>query len=461
MIRKKILISTVLFIVFAINANSTLVSNAFLQKDLKILEEMDINSEYITDYKLQKYHKNYSSKHHKYYAKKLNNAQLFIPEIKKTLKENNLPSVFLFLAMAESNFILEAESYKKAMGIWQFIPGTSSIYGLKIDEFIDERMDVVKSTQAASDYLNKLHGMFGKWYMAAIAYNCGEGRVIEGLTRATIDMHCKDNDCKKDPMIIKYRATIKAYQERKVKFRELYKIYKVVKKWDYKPGINEILIVQEGLERQYIPAESRNYIRKIISLAMMNNSDHLIKYENEHLLNRSISSPIVAVQVKGGTLIQNIAEVIGVSKKELKYLNPHIKRNIIPMDYKSYQIYIPYSQLSIFNENIKNIKANIFEYHIVKSGDTLASIGRKYSIKYGLIKKFNNLKSNSLSIKQHLIIPIDPDMYQKPKSYFVRKGDTLGQIAYSNKISISKLMQDNQLTSPLIQIGDKIVLNFN
>ncbi|MCK5294115.1 MAG: transglycosylase SLT domain-containing protein [Arcobacteraceae bacterium] len=439
---------------------ASLIGNGYIYNDLKVLEELEIDSTFITDYHFQKYYKNFSKNHKDSYTKKLNNAELFVPQIKKILKENNIPSAFLYLVMAESNFVLRAASHKKAMGLWQFIPNTSKVYGLKIDEYVDERMDFVKSTKAAVQYLTRLNKMFDKWYLAAISYNCGEGRVIEGITRATLDMYCKDNNCRKDKTIQKYRKTIRDYQQKKVKFAEINKIYRIVKKWNYKPDIDELLIEQKYIKRQYIPKESRDYIKKIISLAMMNNSEYLMKDENNHLLNRGISSPIATVQVKGGMLLKNIADVIGVSKKELKYLNPHIKRNIIPPEEKKYDIYIPYSQLARFNANIKDIKPNIFEYYIVKSGDSLSKIANIYGVKYKLIKKFNQLKSNLLSINQHLIIPIDPDIYKRPKNYIIKKGDTLIQISKSFKVPLKRIMKDNNIKTSMINIGDNIVIKF-
>lgn len=439
---------------------AVLVGNGFIQNDLKILEELDIDSSFMTDYKLQKYYKQFSKNHKNHYTQKLNDASLFVPQIKNILKENEIPSAFLYLVMAESNFILRAKSYKKAMGLWQFIPSTGKMYGLKTNEYVDERMDFIKSTQAAVSYLKRLHKMFDKWYLAAISYNCGEGRVIEGITRATLDMYCQEHNCKKDMKIRKYRKTIRDYQQKKVKFGEIKKIYEVVRKWSYKPDIDELLIVQKGLKRQYLPKESRDYIRKIISLAMMNNSQYLLKDEHNHLLNRGLGLPIATVQVKGGLLLRNIADVIGVSKRELQSLNPHIKRNIIPPKEELYDIYIPYSRLARFNANIKEIKPNVFESYTVKKGDTLAKIGKEFGVKYQLIKRFNNLKSSILSINQNLIIPIDPDLYKRPKNYFVKKGDTLGKIAQKFNVPIKRIMEDNNLKTSMIHIGDKIVIKF-
>lgn len=452
-----------LLFVFITYSNATLVSTAFVHKDLRVLEELDINSNYITDYKLQEEFQNQLKFSKKRYTQKLNNAHLFVPQIKKVLRENEIPSAFLYLVMAESNFILDASSNKSAKGLWQFMKPTANHYGLRTNEYIDERMDIVKSTEAAVAYLKKLHGMFDKWYLAAVAYNCGEGRVIEGLTRATIDMHCENigyDACRKDPMIKKFRQTIYQYQTRQVRFHEINKIYKKVKKWEYKPDIDKLLVVQKGVRRQYIPEESRGYIRKIISLAMMNNSDFLIKDENTHLLNRGMSDPIASIDVKGGILLRNVAEVIGVDKNTLKELNQHIKRDLLPLDDDKYTLYIPYSKLSRYNLNKGNLKSTQFEIYRVKRGDTFASIGRKFKLGYKVIKQHNQITSNLLRINQELMIPIDPDVYKRPINYVVKVGDTLSRIASNYKIEFKQLMKDNNLKTSKINIGDKLVINF-
>ncbi|MCK5111625.1 MAG: LysM peptidoglycan-binding domain-containing protein [Arcobacteraceae bacterium] len=459
MYRLLLLIS--LSFLLSIQAHASLVNTAFIQNDLRILDELDIDSNYLTDYKLQKVYKKLLKLNQKDYTKKLNNAHLFVPQIKKILKENNIPSAFLYLVMAESNFILNAKSHKKAMGLWQFMPRTGQKFGLITNEYIDERMDIIKSTQAAVKYLKYLHKMFGKWYIAAIAYNCGEGRIIEGITRATLDMYCEDKSCRKNKQISKYRKTIRLYQQKQLKFKEIYKIYKIVKKWKYKPNINHILTEQKGLRRQYIPDESRGYIRKIISLAMMNNSEFLILDDNSHLLNRGITDPIAAVKIKGGTHLLSIAQVIGISKERLHAINLHIKQNIIPPEEKEYNIYIPYSTLARFNANIKNLKPTRFEVYKVKGGDSLGAIARRYKINYKLIKKFNKLKSNFLSVNQKLIIPVDPQTIKRDKIYFVKSGDSLGKIAKKYKISLNKLMKDNNIKTSMIKIGDKIVVKYN
>jgi len=193
---------------------------------------------------------------------------------------------------------------------------------------------------------------------------------------------------------------------------------------------------------------------------MMNNSDFLIKDENTHLLNRGISDPIASIEVKGGVLLKNVAEVVGVSKKQLKELNQHIRKNILPMDRDTYTLYIPYSKLSRYNANKHNLKATQYVIHRVKRGDTLASIGRKYSMNYRYIKKHNRLKSNFLKVNQELTIPIDPEQYKVPFNYIVKVGDTLSSIASKYNITFKKIMKDNKLKTSMIKTGDKLVIQY-
>ena len=124
-------------------------------------------------------------------------------------------------------------------------------------------------------------------------------------------------------------------------------------------------------------------------------------------------------------------------------------------------MYLPYWALTRFNANIQNIKPTKYEIYQVKHGDSLASIGKKYKIKYQLIRSFNNLTTNFLSVKQKLIIPIDPLIIKRDIIYIVKSGDNLGRISSKYKISLNKIKKDNHLKTSMIQIGDKIVLKYN
>jgi membrane-bound lytic murein transglycosylase D len=406
-------------------------NNDFMKSDLDILKDLDIEASYIKDQKFQDFYSNFSNKYERSYIDTLNRGEDYIPTISNILKENDVPSVFLYMAMAESNFLLDAKSKRSAMGLWQFMPGTATELGLKKNKYVDERMDFIKSTEAAVKYLTKLHGIFGSWYLAALSYNAGDGRVIEAITRATIDLYCKENDCSNNKTIQGYQKVLADYGRGRAKFRDVNEIYKVVKNWDnYKPTINHLLSEKKGDSRQYLPTESRNYIKKIISLAMMNNNESITA--NNRPQNMGNNSSLVRVDVSGGMLLKNIASLAGVSTDKLKKLNPHLKSNITPPSEKKTKLYIPQSKLGEFNENKKNmgtnnteaktpnddkkqkvleddldtIESDYVKMHIVKKGDNLFRVAKQFGTTMDKIMKDNNLKSNKVKPGDKLVIKL-------------------------------------------------------
>lgn len=109
-------------------------------------------------------------------------AAFFRPTIVDALKKAGLPEELSWLPLVESGFKIRALSKARALGLWQFIPSTGYKYGLNRDDWVDERMDVEKSTQSAIGYLKDLHDMFGDWLTVLAAYNCGEGRVLRVIS---------------------------------------------------------------------------------------------------------------------------------------------------------------------------------------------------------------------------------------------------------------------------------------
>ncbi|RXK01070.1 lytic transglycosylase [Arcobacter sp. CECT 8986] len=470
------MIKIALFLFILVNFTfASLIGANYNQRDLQILEDLDIKSSFITDYKLQKTYENLLREHNQnHYVKKLTDASLFVPNIKKILRDEKVPAVFLYMAMAESDFTIDAKSNVKAMGIWQFMYGTGKHYDLDINLYVDERMDLVKSTKAAATYLKHLHKRFGKWYLAAIAYNCGEGRVIEGLTRATIDKYVEEHPKQKySKKIQEFRRIIYYYQRGSEPFYKLRRVYNEVKKWGVSLDIDELLEVQNKVSRQYVPSESRMYIRKIIALGMMNNQSFITENNNAHLLNIGATSSVATISVKGGLHLRSISNAVGIDYAELKNLNRHLKLQIVPPYVKKYDIYIPYSRLARYQANKDLIKDSRYLVYVVKRGDSLHRIGNKYHVSYKVIKDFNKLHSNLLSLKQKLIIPITTSAKTSSQRlvltnkkivrktsvvYKVKNGDTLYSIARRYKIDLKKLMSDNKLESNFINIGDKIVI---
>ncbi len=435
---------------------ANLIGTNFNQRDLQILKEMDIPASYITDYKLQRTYSKFLKYRKTKFIEHLNEASLFLPKIKDILKKEGIPSPFLFLVMAESNYSLDAKSNMKAIGLWQFMSGTAKRYGLKKNMYVDERFDIVKSTKAASKYLKYLHGEFGKWYLAAIAYNCGEGRLIEAMARASVDIYAREHGV--TMTVLRDRKIIRDYQSKRTSYYHLLRTYRKIQKWGIDPSINTLLTVQTKFRRQYLPSESREYIRKIVSYALMSNRNFIL--DDSHLLNIGTSASIATIKVKGGTLIRSIAKCSGLSYKQLRELNRQLKQAIISPHVKSYDVYIPYPNLVTYNMNKENLDNTRYLIHRVASGDTLEKIGKRYGVNYAIIKDFNGLKNNMLTLNEKILIPIalHQRMPRANADYVIKSGDTLEKIAHSHSMDIATLMHDNNLKTTFIKIGDKIVI---
>lgn len=449
---------------FFISFYTNLSALNFTKKDLQVLKDLDIEKSFIHDEHLQDLYNELSDKNHIHvYKRNLRQSSIYISKIKEVLNQEGLPSSFLFLSMAESNFKIDAKSSTNAIGLWQFMPGTAKVYNLRNDEYVDERLDFIKSTHAASKYLKSHHKRFDKWYLSILAYNCGEGRIIEAITRASIDKYMQLYPYKKNSKkIINYRNTIKEYLRTKKDFYKINKIYKDIKDWNIPITARDLLKIQEKLDRQYLPRESRSYLRKIVVLSMIANRNFLKK---GYIFDRDINATITSVKVKGGLHLRSISKVLNMNYNTLAKMNIHIKQEIVPFDVKRYDVNIPYSKLGIYNKNKNKIKNDSFVIYRVKKGDTLSRIAYKFKVKYSLIKKFNDLKSNRLSLKQKLVIPVDKYKINKivgkssnKRIYKVKKGDSLSTIADKFKLNIKKIKKDNKLKSNKIKVGDKIAI---
>ncbi len=116
-------------------------------------------------------------------------ADQLLPRIAKILKSYGIPEDFKYIAVVESSLDPKTTSHKGAGGYWQFMPATARLYGLKVNESVDERLDLVKSTHAAAKYLKSLHKEFGDWTLAAAAYNVGGGSLRASLRRQKKDSY--------------------------------------------------------------------------------------------------------------------------------------------------------------------------------------------------------------------------------------------------------------------------------
>ena len=246
--------------------------------------------------------------------------------------------------------------------------------------------------------------------MAAIAYNCGGGRLSKAIKKA---------------------------------------------------GSDELSVLLDP-KKKYIPRESRYYIRKIVALALIGSDEqYLLSSEYEYLLNRANAYSLATVQLSSGESLKRLAKLIDIPLNELKKLNRHLKYDFVPPYAKAYDVYIPYIKLADFKQKYyKALMQNIYKIYTVRRGDNLSKIGKKYGVSYHVIKDFNHLKSNRLRLKQKLIIPIAKSSKKRKidtKNYYmVKRGDSLESISKTFKVSVRSLKSQNNIKGSLIRIGERL-----
>jgi membrane-bound lytic murein transglycosylase D len=342
------------------------------------------------------------------FRKFLSRGSYYKEVIQTILEEEELPSLLYYLPLIESGFNLKAHSRASAVGPWQFIRGTAKRYGLTVNTYIDERRDPIHSTQAASKYLSDLFNVFNSWELALAAYNCGELRVLRAIMKG--------------------------------KTRDFWKLVKM----------------------KLLPRETRNYVPKLLAAAHIGENLSHFKIN----LVDSISYPDVKLhEIPGGTKLTTISKILKIPYRELKNLNPALKRAKTPNWIKDYSIWFPPKYSNKVKKSFSKFvsmrewgKLNSSpNYHKVRSGDTLIGISKKYKISINKIKRFNKIYKSRIFIGQKLLLKTRN--YKRVKGerfYFVKGNDYLGKIARKFGLNINYLQRLNGLHSSKVFVGQKL-----
>lgn len=369
------------------------------QKKIDVLSHFDIPASFLNDPYL---HDIYDQKKRECtlegFADSTENADMFIPILSSLIAQSDLPSEFLFVAMVESQLQVKATSSHGAAGLWQFMERTGKLQGLHIDQFVDERRDHIKSTRAAIAYLSTLKKEFGKWYLALIAYNCGDGRLKRAIRKA---------------------------------------------------GTTDIRVLTDP-KRAYIPFESRNYIRKVISLALLATDEvFLSQIQYDTLLNTSYENPIATVYLPEGEDIDRIAAVLEMPKNKLLKLNTHLKKGVTPPNEQAYPVYIPQAKLEDFRQKYrtKELKG-YFLMHRVKSGETLEQISKRYNVSKSSIMVENMISDdNDKNLSRRVKIPINKPFLKNPRLHHTQAGETLTSVTSLYNMTLEQLKPKNPFVS--------------
>jgi membrane-bound lytic murein transglycosylase D len=352
-------------------------------------------------------------------------ARLYLHHIVSEVERRGLPGELAMLPVVESAYQPFAYSPARASGIWQFIPSTGRVYGLRYSWWYDGRRDVVESTRAALDYLEKLHAEFsGDWLLALAAYNSGEGNVRKAIRR-------------------NQRAG------------------KPIDFWSLK-----------------LPRETRSYVPRLLAVAAI-----VAQPDNHGLTLKPIPDEpyFAATQLDGQIDLALAAEMAEVTLEELYLLNPGFSRWATDPD-GPHQLLLPVNAVPDFEIRLAELPADErirWHRHVIKRGDTLGTIAHKYRTSIAALKQANNLRGTTIREGRSLIVPmasrslsdyrLSADMRRGMRRaipgsgnkiiYRVRSGDSLWVISRRFGVSVNKLARWNGLAkTSVLRPGKRLVI---
>lgn len=300
----------------------------------------------------------FTNRHRKTFARWLARSSRYLPMIKEEFAKAGLPMDLAYLPMIESGFNTTVSSRASAVGTWQFMRATGQNYGLKVNNYVDERRDPVKSTKAAAAYLAKLYKQFDSWHLAVAAYNAGEGKI----TRAMKQSDSED-------------------------FWEI-------------------------AQSQYIHSETKLYVPQLIAAIMI--AKDPAKYGFDRI---DWDEPLdyETVHVPCGTPIKAVALACNLPDEEILALNRELSKAITPPSEADYPLRVPQGKKDLVLRNLPRVHTVMvteFNDHEVRRGETLTTISRKYKLSKTTLLKANNLEQERLSLGQHLRIPYQAKAYR-------------------------------------------------
>lgn len=357
-----------------------------------------------------------------YMARMMDRAKLYLYYIVEEVEKRGMPMEIALLPAIESAYKANAYSRARASGLWQFMPATGRLYGLKANWWYDGRRDVQASTQAALDYLEKLYNDFdGDWHLALAAYNAGEGKV----------------------------GRMMKYNERKGKSTD----YQYLK----------------------LKRETQHYVPKLMAMASIvaDPAKYGVKLAD-------IPNEPYFARVETGSQVDLgiVAKLVDLSVDDLQDINPGYRRWATDPN-GPHHLLVPADKKDALIAGLSNLPAEEriqWQHHEVKRGETLHDIGRRYALDADTLRTANNLRSNLLRVGQDLLIPISArpltvaavrTTYRSSEAHTakrseavihrVRHGDTLSSIARRYNVLVHQLAKWNFISANgVLRLGQKL-----
>lgn len=411
---------------------------------------------------------------------------------RERLVAQGLPSDLVYLALIESGFSTSAVSKAAAVGMWQFMPATGRGYGLRIDAWVDERRDPVKATDAAARHLKDLTNRFGSHYLAAAAYNAGAGRVGRSLTRMNASMDESDDpvDLSSDEAFFELADTRLIVLETRDYVPKLIAAALIAKdpakygfttKSDVEPFTRDSIMVEGGTGLDLIAKLADTTLDALRDL-----NPHLIRLVTPPGVYYAVRVPsgqskqiaaayhdtpsaerlaIASHKVRAGETVATVAKKYGVTTEVVRAANRSARGKRLT---SGSTLYIPVSNsipIALLREPepIANTRTTA-RTHIVKKGETLGSIARKYRVSTASIRSANRMgKKTTVRAGQRLVIRRTTKVTATPsrakkgsvatratttsvaRTHVVRKGETLSGIASRYGVGLTTLASANGL----------------
>lgn len=374
------------------------------------------------------YEKWYSA-HPDYLSRLTDRASKYLYFIVEQVEARGIPLEIALLPAIESAFNPKAESHARAVGVWQFIGSTGRLYGLKQNWWYDGRRDIYSATNAALDYLEKLHKQFnGDWFLALAAYNAGEGRVGRAI------------------------------------------------KYNRKRGIASNYSNLNSLK-----LETRRYVPKLLAFRNIIRSPESYGLHLKPISNKTY---FFAVALGSQIDLKIISRKTSLTEQELRWLNPGFKRWATDPA-GPHRLLVPIEKKAEVEQLIASIpvdKRLQWQRHTIRQGENLGQIARRYGISVSAIKSTNRIRGTNIRAGKSLLIPLSSSRFvarsknikkrQKPNTlaaskhsrqiHRVRNGDTLWAIAQRYDVYIAELTRWNSIRrGSLLQPGQKLLIYQN